>query len=304
MRKLSIPFFVVLFVFSACEKTEKVEDFPQHQSKLVANCFFMPDSPFVFNLSKSLSPLDNAQFKNLVSPSAFIKVFENNILFDSFRVFNNKFRGDSTKIAKAGNMYRFECYYPGFGVVKGEDYLPDTLKLLRAEGANRIKVTNKVNDTLTFVLHRSTLDLDLQSLNARGNYLLVSVYRVYKFYNYPKPGQTYIQRYGVSISETNRIYDSDVSGYGLYIPDDGRSLTQLRLAWDMNGYYKDGKISCEYDVVISSFSKVSYEYLHRQMLQMDNQNDPFAQPTPISNNIMNGFGVFGGMAKQHIHIVF
>ena len=62
------------------------------------------------------------------------------------------------------------------------------------------------------------------------------------------------------------------------------------------GYFS---LKANKDTVILSISHIGYKqtfiYLRRFNLQRLNEFDPFAEPTPISNNIINGYGVFGAM---------
>ena len=61
--KQFIIIFIIIICCGACETTEKIDDFPLRPSKLVVNCFFESDSIWEFQVSKSLSVLDNADIK-------------------------------------------------------------------------------------------------------------------------------------------------------------------------------------------------------------------------------------------------
>jgi hypothetical protein len=269
---------------------------------LVVNCFFRSDTPFIFKLSKSLSPLDNAPFPLSNSPSAYIRVFENDLLFDSFRVKNGVFQGNPAKRPRPNNKYSFECYYPGFGLVKAEDYLPDTLKILNITGSNEVHFTQKLNDSSTMIKHGCKLDIDLESSGIHGNNLMILITRVYsrRYYN----GIEYLNEQAVQAEEINRLNDNESMGVYMRLPDNGKPLSKLNLSWDMMRSYKYGHIENEYHISIRSCSKTTYEYLRRFSVHYSNLNDPFAQPIPITSNIDNGFGIFGGVATQDIFLKF
>jgi hypothetical protein len=303
MRAIGIASVILGLFFSACEKTEKVEDFPQHKSQLVVNCFFRPDTPFIFNLSKSLSPLDNASFRVMNSPSAFIKVFENGILFDSLRA-NSKgvFIGRQDKLPKNHGNYRFECSYPGFGIVKGEDYLPDTFVIKRAEGFNLVRSSHVVSDTVSYIEHSSQLRLDLESVNAQGDYLMLEIGIATS-----STPWGYFSRNLADLQEVSGQYDAE-SMYDIrnrvFVSNNGKKINTLIIRWEMIAKYRNGNIRNNYFLRIWSCSKNAFEYLRRSALQNRNEDDPFSQPTPISNSIDNGYGVFGGISLQQLKVSF
>jgi hypothetical protein len=304
MRTISYIFILLIpVIFAACEKTEKVEDFPRHESKLVANCFFRADTPFVFQLSKSLSPLDNAPFKVMNSPSAYIRIYEDNILFDSFRVGSGGlFAGDPAKLPKRNKMYRFDCHYPGFGVVKGEDYLPDTFKLTKIRGFNTIRrSTDFPADSSKYIDHSSELDIDLESGNQSGDYIFIKIDLATRDTMFGGPDYYYSFIYPEEISGQ---YEVESLMGKIFIEHGGQKIHNLRIKWDLEMNYDKGVVKNDYIITVYSCSRNTFEYLRRSALQVDNQDDPFAQPTPVSNNIDDGFGIFGGISVQKLKITF
>jgi hypothetical protein len=302
MNKILLIFgFSVLMVFNACEKTEKVEDFPKHDSKLVVNSFFRPDTPFVFKLSKSLSPLDNAPFRIMNSPSAYIRVFEGNSLFDSFRVNpDGVFTGNISRIPKRNVNYRFECFYPGFGIVRGEDYLPDSFRFTKIKGFNTVRNSaDNPWDSGKSISHTSQLDFDLDAANLSGDYIYIEFSLGVRDSMFGWYYETYILP-----EEISGKYSTETIVNKIFISNGGQKISDLRLRWDMDKYYRTGKVRNDYRLTIYSCSKNTYEYLRRSALQFENMDDPFAQPTPVSNNIINGFGIFGGFNRQVLKISF
>jgi hypothetical protein len=288
----------------ACEKTEKVEDFPVHQSKLVTNCFFSPDSSFVFHLSKSLSPLDNAPFAVMKNPSAFIRVYEDNVLFDSIRVSDGVFQGSPDKKARAGHDYRFECLYPGFGLVKGSDHLFDSLAIASLKGTNHIEVASHVNDTITYFKFNSQLDIALDRPVPAGAYLIIDVVMVYTVKD-PATGLLYEYTYPVyDFMAEDLAFNNELINNSLFIPDNGKTVEKLTLHWGLTSNSTTGSPSNLYRITVKSCTRNTYDYIKRSRLQYQNQNDPFSQPAPIPNQIENGFGIFGGISEQRINIRF
>ncbi len=290
----ALNIFLIL-LFSACEKTEKVDNFPKHQSKLVANCFFRPDTSFLFKLFRSLSPIDNAPFKELTSNKAYIKVYENNVLFDSLTyhpTLTTSFSsGDPNKRPKVGNTYRFECHYPGFDVVSAEDYLPDGVSIQKIKGYYTILNSYESNDTMINGNFFTNMNIDL---GTSSQYLIIKIGTLSKSYTGPYYPGSY-DSYIYDISDLNTSNEAEYISNSLYVTNPGGVKT-LNLKWNTDyGFIFKNKASYKYDINVHSCSKAAFEYLKRQALQQENNDDPFSQPTPISNNIVNGYGVFGGI---------
>lgn len=293
----------IAFLFSACEKTEKVDNFPKHEGKLVANCFFSSDSTFKFILSKSLSPIDNAPFRQLNSTKAFIKIFEDNVLFDSLTCKNAgypSYTSTSLKKPTPNRTYRFECNYPGLGFVTSEDYLPDTVGINKVNGFYTVLSSYESNDSSIYGDYTTNLNIDL---NKSQPYLMLKIQKTYTYSWLPNPTKYYDEVYE-EISDLNTTNESEHIAYSLFVSNNSGVKT-LNLKWTTNyGMIYKNKPSSDYNIVVYSCSKAAFEYLKRQALQLENQDDPFSQPTPMSNNIVNGYGIFGGVNITNYTVKF
>lgn len=284
---------ILIAGLSACEKTEKVDNFPKHEGKLVTNCFFNPDTTFIFKLSKSLSPIDNAPFRNLNSTKAILKIYENNVMFDSLVYGGSNepcYLTTSNKRPKAGNTYRFECNYPGLGTVTGEDYLPDTTTVAKAKGYYTILNSYYDSDSVINGNYLTNMNLELSNNNP---YLVITVQK-----NSYYPGSFFptgfISIYE-DISDLNANNETEYIYSSLYVSNPA-GIKNINLKWTTDyGYINKKTKSADYKITIYACSKNVFEYLKRQAYQIENQDDPFSQPTPISNNIVNGYGIFGGI---------
>lgn len=283
MRYLVLILFVL--VFSSCEKTEKIEDYPTHKSLLVSNCIFDQNMGFQFTLSKSLSPLDNAPFKQLVHPRAYVKLYENDILIDSFgyQVGNVL---ESDQLPKPNFKYRFEAFFPGFTKVSGEDVMPESIDIVDLKSSKIVK---------DYDYSRAlTLDMDLMLSNTHQNndYIILEFNRPI---NIDSNG-SYFWEELVDLKLKNAIFEYEKLDNKLYIKTNGQKINQLSVRRESIEYaYGIQSTQNKMEVSISNCSKTTFEYLRRFNLQRNNEFDPFAEPTPISNNIINGYGIFGAM---------
>lgn len=277
---------LVVLVFSSCEKTEKIEDYPTHKSLLVSNCIFDQNMGFQFTLSKSLSPLDNAPFKQLVHPRAFVKLYENDILIDSFgyQVGNVL---ESDQLPKPNFKYRFEAFFPGFAKVSGEDIMPEIIDIVDVKSSKIVK-----NYDFSSAL---TLDMDLILSNTHQNndYIILEFNRPVDI---DTNGASYFYEDLTGLKLNNATLEYEHFDNKLYIKTNGQKMNQLSIRRESIEYaYGIQSTQNKMEVSISNCSKTTFEYLRRFNLQRNNEFDPFAEPTPISNNIINGYGIFGAM---------
>ena len=284
MRYLVI--ILVVLVFSSCEKTEKIEDYPTHKSLLVSNCIFDQNTGFIFTLSKSLSPLDNAPFKQLVHPRAYVKLYENDILIDSFGYqVGNSLASDQNP--KPNFKYRFEAFFPGFTKVSGEDIMPEIIDIIDVKTSKIVKNYDYTNAL--------TLDMDLTLSNTHQNndYVILEFIRPIEIDTLNK---TYFFEELVDLKLKNSIFEYEKLDNKIYIKTNGQKISQLSIRRESTEYIYGGQSTQnKMQVSISNCSKTTFEYLRRFNLQRLNEFDPFAEPTPISNNIINGYGIFGAM---------
>lgn len=302
-------FIIILYtaigitILSSCEKTEKVDDFPVHKSQLVTNCFFSPDSCFIFNLSKSLSPLDNAPFRTLNSSSAYIRVFEDNVFFDSFRYDGSagNFHGNPALHPTVGKKYRFDCFYPGFPKVSAEDYIPDSAVVKKSSLYTTVTGAYNSNDTVIYGSYTVNLNIDLDQVKP-SKYVIVTI--SYNFYTNPGPFPGYYNTYVLDMKDLNSQNEQAFANGSLYLSNEN-GLSHLALQWEStSGYLYKNKKTATLLIQIKTCSANAFQYLKRSALQYENADDPFSEPTPVSNNIVNGFGVFGGWNQSKLVVSY
>lgn len=118
----------ILFV-SSCETTERIDDFPLRPSKLVLNSFFTSDSVWAFQISKSLSVLDNAQIKLI--DNAVIELYRDGDMIQTIDTIDEDgwYRYDHD-LPETGVEYTVKATSPGFGsVLSASSYLPEIVEI-------------------------------------------------------------------------------------------------------------------------------------------------------------------------------
>lgn len=293
MQKLVIIFPALLFVltifFGSCEKTEDIVDFPVKDPTLVLNCYFSPDTDWVFEVSKSLSVIDNAELDYIKNAS--IKLFENNIQIAEVK----KESSDGLYYIyghrpKAGNEYSIEASHAKYPSIKATD-----------------KLANKVDFNITRkrIIDSFTYYDPFQGIsygNMKGN-ITLKINDPAKDENYYRIQMIYYDsalfiksRYVVwGISSSNPAVERAYYD-GLLVSDymfDGQSY---EISFDFEDWeYRSDK---EYFISIESMSKARYFYERSLALYWDRQGNPFAEPVQVYNNIKNGYGIFAGFVVE------
>jgi hypothetical protein len=288
MKRITFILLIILLVLS-CAKIERIEDFPEHKNQLVVNCIFNPDTPFIFNLSKSLSPLDNAPFRDFTSPNGLVVVYENDAFFDSIRYneMQRSFHGANNKKPKTGKTYRFEAFYPGYEKVSATGIIPEKFELSEYT-LNERKIVISYDRIIR-------ANISLIAVKPSSQYIIVGV-NAFDTAQNTTWGVVHPE-FTPFIQESTPGNISETIGGFLFIRNDGQPLQNLNIESEIYTYYEEevfNLFNLKYTFTIFTCSKEVFEYKRRAALQYANQYDPFAEPTPIYNNIVNGYGIFGG----------
>lgn len=293
--------FISIFIFHACETTEKIDDFPLRPSQLVVNCFFSEASSWEFQVSKSLSVLDNAELK-LIN-NATIKLFKDADLIETLteQDADGWYRSEKN-LPEMGREYSIEVSSPDFSnTLLAKELTPQPVSLTN--------VSVVISDSL-FYEHTSHDGRRYHGGRVEGNFNILfndpagidnfyqlSIFYIDTSYNYNDSLDYDIQRKELSISSD----DSSVE-------NEGDFSTKLLF----NDYVFDGQT---YQIKINfnewrarkgrqyHFELISLNrsgYLYRKSIDDYNQarNDPFAEPVQIFCNIENGYGIFSGYSTN------
>ncbi|MDP2175177.1 MAG: DUF4249 family protein [Bacteroidota bacterium] len=290
---------LIILIFSACEKTEKIEDYPFHKSQLVVNCYFSPDTSFRAFVFKSLSPLDNAPYRILEHPKAYVKILHENTLIDSL-IFNSQcrcYQGGGVKPLK-NITYNMEAYFPGFPKVQSFSFIPDTVRVLNFNVESQVYQQKYNFDGV------KTIDINLENNNLdEGKYLEITPNIFFKDSNLRVP---YSFR-GLTLIPIESENEYTVINNQIYISNFDKPILKIRFKIntyffndDQFRYFRESKVTLS----VVNHTKEGFEYIKRYKTQNSIVNDPFSEPIPISNNIINGYGVFSGFRYQMLAQTF
>jgi len=288
MRKIIVFVFILFFILSACEKTEDIVDFPTKDPELVVNAMFSPDNNFKFQISHSLSVLDNAELKNL--PDAIIYLYEDGMIIDTITQQNMDEWYYSTKQPVLGKNYAIKVYHQGYNSVESEDFLPTPVSI------NSLSYTIKDSSTYydeymdayygdcTFSL---TVNFDDPAEN--NNYYLFSgyFYSIDEYY-----GDTIINNIYFNEKEGENAFVETYSSEGLIFSDKYFNGKSFSFSVEVDDYdFTNGKA---YIFVLNSLSRNAYLYKKSLAIYENSHNNFFSEPVQVYNNIKNGYGIFAG----------
>lgn len=296
MKKMNyIKIFIALvlgFVAASCEKAEDVVDFPIVTPKLVANCFFQPDSAWNIHVSKSLSVLDNADIK--VVEKATVLLYEDGVFLDTAKLDPiTHFYTLSSNYPQRGKEYSIEVKAPGFTQIEASDIIPAPIPIedlsmrLTDSVLSYDEYSGQYYGTLKY-----EISLTFTDPPGEDNYYQLSGYWLEKLQDWSDTTIYTIYRNDIWWSDNNQpILEETNNNYFLF-SDKLISGQHFKFVAEFEDYsYFSGKT---YYFELKSLSEAGFSYKKTAALFQINQGNPLVEPVQIYNNIENGFGIFSG----------
>ena len=298
MKKILYGFLPIILLFSACEKTEDIVDFPVKDPELVVNSMFTPGENFEFQVSRSLSVLDNADLGNL--SGATIYLYEDGNLIDTITEQNSNEWYFSDKTPVLGKTYAIKVYHQGYNYLEAEDVVPAPVSI--GQLSYIVKDSSTYYDDYSGESYGNcTFDLtvNFNDPESSENYYLFSGYS-YSIDDYY--GDTLKDNISFDEKEGEDAFVEVYSSEGLIFSDkyfNGKSFSFTVEVEDWN--FSTGKI---YFFVLNSLSRDAYLYKKSLAMYEDAHNNFFSEPVQVYNNIENGYGIFAGFSSTTDSIKF
>ncbi len=303
MNKLSTTFFLASLVFIGCETVIDV-DIPLEPAKLVINSTLIAEQPFRVHLSSSQHILDNSDYKNITG--AAVKIYEDGQLLTTLPDSTNGMYISDTFMPKAGKQYRIEVEKNGFDKVTADEMFPE-----KPAKIVNIKIdTVEIND-FGYIEQRLEFDIGIDDSNDENYYELIIIQENYYFeYDYSQNPPTKIDStlsfYKIYLESNDpSLEEFQNSGQSIFFDDglfNGKKY-RIKVSTYFNQYpdYEGGSENIKYMVVLRNTSESYYLYKRSTELQKWTEDDPFAQPVQVYNNINNGYGIFAGYNDEMIY---
>ena len=298
--KINCIFIILVAAFTSCEKESKI-----NIDNYVMNAFISDNTPFVIKATKTISVFDTATYNTLRNLEG--ELYENGNYVGDLTFQESYERvgfsdpvpeGYSVNgfVPKQGNAYRFVLRDGDFEI-RGSDVIP--------------KAVNFTVDTSTVVF-----DYDL---TYKGTECILN-------FTDPADEDNY---YAIAYNTADTIYEDStyvgIQAYGWMNSDDPAieysyffvGLLNTAYNFIFSDKYFNGKdysipvriFAGQYNgnrkylnIYLLSVSEKYYKYVTSSIKQQENNEDYYAEPTQVFNNIENGFGIFAGfsVSKQTI----
>ncbi len=307
-KKYFLQIILLGFIFSSCTKLEDVSDFPTEDPKLVVNSVFTPDSFWYFEVSKSLSVLDQANLNYI--DDATIKLYENGILLETLSTPTTYNDGriafhSSTNKPIVGKNYSIKVSASGFEDVSSEGSLPNSIVALDVSKLSIISKTIEVYDSSTYDIN-AKMTITLMDPVNEDNYYELYLFSIDTFYWDWTDSSVYDL---TTYMEYLYSEDPSVEGYNHYNLGSVLFTDHLfdgethEMTFDIYTYTHTYSPSKKFYAMLRTHSRDSYLYEKSSSLYMSGSDNFFAEPVQVYNNIDNGYGIFGGYVTSKDSIV-
>ncbi len=284
-NKIIINIILLFVILVSCEKIIDI-NIPEKDKKIVVNSIISTDSLVKVNVSKSLNILDNqnAVFLN----DASVKLYEDNVFIEQLQNTTNGNFESQSFYPSVGKKYKIEVSHSNLNTVTAENKIPVKVAINSIDTVSKntegyssyeltINFTDPVNDTNYYFLEAKTkmpLDYD---------------------YNTGKPIGYDMQN--IYIFSDDKIVQAGVDHNGGIVFSDNLINGQtypLKVQVDKYNFYEDTNMVYFY---LNSVSKDFYLYVISFSMNVNNQDNPFAEPVQVYENINNGYGIFAGYSS-------
>ena len=287
-------------LFWSCEKVEKLENFPLESPKITMNCNLEENKDIVVEVTRSLSVIDGAQLKPITDATVKILYVKNgtNISYTQQGSNDNQNGIEVYKLSvkpEPGIMYRIEVSSKKYGNVWAESTLPQAVSL--------DTVVQKIVDSSYRDYRDFGLDYVYLSINDANSSI--------KFKDNQNEENFYVlsqqikvnKEISEGISINSNIPGAEIINGLIFFNDqtfNGKEYT-IQYSWSSSVRLRDidkDKIRATY--TLTSVTKDYYQYLVSYNYYLQNQDNPFADPVQVYNNIVGGYGIFAGSASSYL----
>ena len=268
---------IVCFIASACETIVEV-DLPEHDSVLVANVIFSPDSVWAARLYKSKAILDRGQIEFVVNATVQVKD-GGEVIATLFHVVDGYYQVPFDIKPQVGRTYTLTAQAPGLEAIESTDVIPNPVQPTAVDGTKGQRawdITAHFTDPVGKNYYQ-VMVFEERSLPNGGTALFSSYFESDDLLFFSKGG----------VDSDEAIFDDALIAEQAY----GLKLTA----------YPFDSVQAMY-VVLMSVSESYFKYMKSFQSQLHNEDNPFASPVQVYTNIENGIGIFAGFSGSTMRV--
>ncbi len=282
---------IILFLLIAlsCESVVDV-DLPKHKPMLVVNCCANTEKPWEVNVSLSKGILEEGDIK--IVPNAKIEILDNNNKSVSeFNHYNDGIYKSTGAKPKANINYTLRVTTEEYGTATSNCILPKP-----------VEIENVTVDTTTNKYQEKEFELTITFTDTPNeeNFYGLSILKKTEWDDGNSDvSKEWFTSKDILIKEEEALFEDNRSdetfrGEQAFFDDLLLQGKQYRLKIFLHQYNSYYTKTVSYTVLLVTINKDYYRYIITSKTQRETDQNPFAQPTIIYNNIKNGLGIFGG----------
>nr|WKN35848.1 DUF4249 domain-containing protein [Tunicatimonas sp. TK19036] len=320
MKKSLLLLLALVSFFMACETVVEVE-LPEQVPKLVPYAIVEADCTFIVRLSQSQSILSQQDVQFV--PDAEILLYQDENEVDRLEpygedpelgIYQTSFRPSS------GHTYTLKINKAGFSPVEAQTYLEPAVPIQTLR-YDTVQYTYGYQDESGNYSEKTGTRLDEVWLTFKDrpeedNYYEISVLQYEdRFVSEQQENGEYIITDTIATLLPQQITsedpavkddsffedDDDWGDYSLFFTDElfaGKEYT-IKFSMFLPSYYtRYNEQSPEYFIVLRNLNRDYYLYRKSYELQNETEDNPFAEPVPVFNNIEGGYGIFAGFSSD------
>ncbi len=312
MKSFFIPslFLSILFLNACSEDSfQQVKEIklPAHQRLLAVQAIFSTqDTVLELYLSHSKSTLDSDPFGFIEGAAITLSsgngtAVEFSPTKDSVNGIDSRFKWDAVPppgFFLPGERYTLSISAPGYTTLTAEEIfpIPPDIDLIHFEQNATIDEYGDAYDQL---------DFELKDPSGANFYLFTGWERDTSWRTIRENGQVVGRD---TFEFINKIYLSSIgptikgTRFGLVLSDEGFNAASRKTVLQRLVTRYPPPETYDFYFLVSSISKSYYQWMLSVEKAKETDGNPFAEPTIVSNNINNGFGVFALTHTQQFRI--
>lgn len=312
---MKIPILLCfVLLFSSCRKDIELSD-KGTDRKTVVNCFFTKDSLWQIQISEDI-PAVNAPFNFKAIEGAQIEInYESDTPQNDFSLItedNNIGFYTSENVTKGNEEESVRITIEANSrTVSASSMLPECPVLNAFEFNFEITEDRRDNTFNPNVSYEADLSLNITTDTNSEQYYGLKMSYLSDYTDDRENGSSdLIDTLITKQIRINPNLNSEVSrnyafGNNVIFINENAENGEINLNLNLNSFLKiKGEVPTEFKLELFALSPEYYNFLTSYDAHLAAENDPFAVPVPVFNNIENGFGIFAGYCsiEQQINL--
>ncbi len=299
-----IRFFAAIIFLASCQKVVDVK-VPSHQSALVINSSSEVGDTIQVQVSKTVSILADKRNIDLVLNNASVKLFENGTLVETvpFNVSEKTYKSSTT--AQAGKDYKVIVDAPSFTSAEATSSTPVFVPIVNMSKTSNVKLDMDGN-------YMDELRITFKDPPGKGDYYILKYIPVFpdSFGHMQEEGSVCVYTADASLESIDNEdigQNTCMDSKGLFFRDALFDGTSKELSLFVGNMYSQLKTNARGEVIYPSIElyhvpEAYFKYMKSYMFANMNNGNPFAEPTNVYTNVVNGYGVFSILSIDSIDV--